>query len=347
MQPRREPLLWLQCLAIGAIPLELLLIRVLLAGADPGPVPLLERLLLWGVAVLAPAVALWRRPADWGSLLLLRSPVASRSQEQLHYSAMQEELGIKVGLAVVTVVLLPLIWWLDESAGLLQEFSPLQDQSRLVSLLLSAPGLALVVWQAQQLLQALLLLSRGTVAESPEASWDCQRIKTERSSFGLQLLQLQPLVWPEAMPKTDIGSTPEPAPTAAGTTDTVKDGITSEKNRSGLSSEETDTSEQAESAATEVELIDTRSSEAEPETEESPKNEPEPATSDSVLLDAAVAIEPEQGGEEQEGASLDAEVVEGDTVASGEAEQHREQSEAGGGEEGEPDEAPQSTPGGL
>ena len=336
MQPRREPLLWLQCLAIGAIPLELLLIRVLLAGADPGPVPLLERLLLWGVAVLAPAVALWRRPADWGSLLLLRSPVASRSQEQLHYSAMQGGLGIKVGLAVVTVVLLPLLWWLDESAGLLQEFSPLQDQSRLVSLLLSAPGLALVVWQAQQLLQALLLLSRGTVEETPEASWDCQRINSERSSFGLQLLQLQPLMWTEAMPKTDIGSTPEPAPTAAGTTDTVKDGITAEQD----SSEEAFTSDQVETAATEVELIDTSSSEVEPETEESPKSEPEPATSDSTLLDAAVAIEPEQGGEEHEGSSLDAEVVEGDTVASGEAEQHREQSEAGGGEEGDPDEAP-------
>ena len=335
MQPRREPLLWLQCLAIGAIPLELLLIRVLLAGADPGPVPLLERLLLWGVAVLAPAVALWRRPADWGSLLLLRSPVASRSQEQLHYSAMQGGLGIKVGLAVVTVVLLPLLWWLDESAGLLHEFSPLQDQSRLVSLLLSAPGLALVVWQAQQLLQALLLLSRGTVEETPEASWDCQRINSERSSFGLQLLQLQPLMWPEAMPKTDIGSTPEPAPTAAGTTDTVKDGITAEQD----SSEEAFTSDQVETAATEVELIDTSSSEVEPETE-SPKSEPEPATSDSALLDAAVAIEPEQGGEEHEGSSLDAEVVEGDTVASGEAEQHREQSEAGGGEEGEPDETP-------
>ena len=335
MQPRREPLLWLQCLAIGAIPLELLLIRVLLAGADPGPVPLLERLLLWGVAVLAPAVALWRRPADWGSLLLLRSPVASRSQEQLHYSAMQGGLGIKVGLAVVTVVLLPLLWWLDESAGLLQEFSPLHDQSRLVSLLLSAPGLALVVWQAQQLLQALLLLSRGTVDETPEASWDCQRINSERSSFGLQLLQLQPLMWTEAMPKTDIGSTPEPAPTAAGTTDTVKDGITAEQD----SSEEAFTSDQVETAATEVELIDTSSSEVEPETG-SPKSEPEPATSDSALLDAAVAIEPEQGGEEHEGSSLDAEVVEGDTVASGEAEQHREQSEAGGGEESEPDETP-------
>ena len=335
MQPRREPLLWLQCLAIGAIPLELLLIRVLLAGADPGPVPLLERLLLWGVAVLAPAVALWRRPADWGSLLLLRSPIASRSKEQLHYSGMQGGLGIKVGLAVVTVVLLPLLWWLDESAGLLQEFSPLQDQSRLVSLLLSAPGLALVVWQAQQLLQALLLLSRGTVEETPEASWDCQRINSERSSFGLQLLQLQPLMWTEAMPKTDIGSTPEPAPTAAGTTDTVKDGITAEQD----SSEEAFTSDQVETAATEVELIDTSSSEDEPETE-SPKSEPEPATSDSALLDAAVAIEPEQGGEEHEGSSLDAEVVEGDTVASGEAEQHREQSEAGGGEESEPDETP-------
>ena len=294
---------------------------------------------LWGVAVLAPAVALWRRPADWGSLLLLRSPVACRSQEQLHYSAMQGGLGIKVGLAVVTVVLLPLLWWLDESAGLLQEFSPLQDQSRLVSLLLSAPGLALVVWQAQQLLQALLLLSRGTVEETPEASWDCQRINSERSSFGLQLLQLQPLMWTEAMPKTDIGSTPEPAPTAAGTTDTVKDGITAEKDSSDLSSEEAFTSDQVETAATEVELIDTSSSEAEPETE-SPKSEPEPATSDSALLDAAVAIEPEQGGEEHEGSSLDAEVVEGDTVASGEADQHREHSEAGGGEESEPDETP-------
>ena len=248
---------------------------------------------------------------------------------------MQGGLGIKVGLAVVTVVLLPLLWWLDESAGLLQEFSPLQDQSRLVSLLLSAPGLALVVWQAQQLLQALLLLSRGTVEETPEASWDCQRINSERSSFGLQLLQLQPLMWTEAMPKTDIGSTPEPAPTAAVTTDTVKDGITARQD----SSEEAFTSDQVETAATEVELIDTSSSEDEPETE-SPKSEPEPATSDSALLDAAVAIEPEQGGEEHEGSSLDAEVVEGDTVASGEAEQHREQSEAGGGEESEPDETP-------
>ena len=87
MQPRSEPLLWLQCLALGAIPLELLLIRLVLAGADPGPVPGVERVLIWGVGVLAPAVALWRRPADWGSLLLVRQPLASRSSDQLRISA--------------------------------------------------------------------------------------------------------------------------------------------------------------------------------------------------------------------------------------------------------------------
>ena len=80
MRSRREPLLWLQCLALGVIPLELLLIRLLLAGADPGPVPSVERLLTWGVAVLAPAVALWRQPADWGSLLLVRVPTRTRTR---------------------------------------------------------------------------------------------------------------------------------------------------------------------------------------------------------------------------------------------------------------------------
>ena len=88
MQPRSEPLLWLQCLALGAIPLELLLIRLVLAGADPGPVPGVERFLIWGVGVLAPAVALWRRPADWGSLLFVRQPLASRNSDQLRISCL-------------------------------------------------------------------------------------------------------------------------------------------------------------------------------------------------------------------------------------------------------------------
>ena len=288
MQPRREPLLWLQCLAIGAIPLELLLIRVLLAGADPGPVPVLERLLVWAVGALAPAVALWRRPADWASLLLLRLPTGSRSKEQLQLSSHQGGFASKVSLILLTVALFPLFAWLDESAGLVREFSPLQESSRLVSLLLSMPVLALVVWQIQQLVQAIPLLSAGALETAGSESWNAQRLSEERSSFGLQLLQLEPLAWPE------VSAPPKPAP--------------------------------------------------EPE----PEPDPEPETDASgAVVSTAVAIEPEQQGEEQESPSLDAEVVEGDAVAGGEAEEHGEQPQSSGGEEGEPDQTTESTPGGL
>jgi len=288
VQPRREPLLWLQCLAIGAIPLELLLIRVLLAGADPGPVPVLERLLVWAVGALAPAAALWRRPADWASLLLLRLPTGSRSKEQLQLSSHQGGFAGKVSLILLTLALFPLFAWLDESAGLVREFSPLQESSRLVSLLLSMPVLALVVWQIQQLVQAIPLLSAGELETAGSDSWNAQRLGEERSSFGLQLLQLAPLEWPE------VSAPPKPAP--------------------------------------------------EPESEPDP--EPETDASGAVVS-TAVAIEPEQQGEEQESPSLDAEVVEGDAVAGGEAEEHGEQPESSGGEEGEPDQTTESTPGGL
>ena len=101
-----EPLLWLQCLALGAIPLELLLIRLVLAGADPGPVPGVKRFLIWGVGVLAPAVALWRRPADWGSLLLVRQPLASRNSDQLRISASHSGLSSRVAVVITAVILL-------------------------------------------------------------------------------------------------------------------------------------------------------------------------------------------------------------------------------------------------
>ena len=203
MQSRREPLLWLQCLAIGVIPLELLLIRLLLAGADPGPVPIVERLLIWGVGVVAPAITLWKRPADWGSLLLLRLPLASRSSDQLKLSASEGQWGSRSALVGCTVLLLPLLWWLDESAGLIHEFSPLQDSSRLVSLLLTAPLLALLVWQIQQLVQAVLLLVQAPQNDSAAEPWSLDQLRQERTSFGLQVLQFAPLTWPEP---------PEPTP---------------------------------------------------------------------------------------------------------------------------------------
>jgi hypothetical protein len=64
MSSRSEPLLWLQLVAIGAIPLELQLLRLILASSDLGPVPPIERLLCWGIAVIAPAVLFWKKPVD-------------------------------------------------------------------------------------------------------------------------------------------------------------------------------------------------------------------------------------------------------------------------------------------
>ncbi|AII48659.1 hypothetical protein KR52_05825 [Synechococcus sp. KORDI-52] len=198
MQPRSEPLLWLQCLALGAIPLELLLIRLVLAGADPGPAPSVERFLIWGVGVLAPAFALWRRPADWGSLLLMRQPLASRSSDQLRISASHGGLGGRVAVVVAAIILLPVLWGLDDSAVLASEFSPVAGQSRLVTLLLTIPLLALIVWQVQQVVQATtqLLGSAATVA-STDSALRADAVASQRTSLGLQLLNLPVLEWPE------------------------------------------------------------------------------------------------------------------------------------------------------
>lgn len=198
MQPRSEPLLWLQCLALGAIPLELLLIRLVLAGADPGPVPGVERFLIWGVGVLAPAVALWRRPADWGSLLFVRQPLASRNSDQIRISASQGGLSSRAAVVIAAVILLPVLWWMDDSAVLASEFSPVSGQSRLVTLLLVSPLLALMVWQVQQLIQAaaLLLGSPATVAPA-DSAFRADAVATQRTSLGLQLLNLPGLEWPE------------------------------------------------------------------------------------------------------------------------------------------------------
>ena len=215
MKPRLEPLLWLQCLALGAIPLELLLIRLVLAGADPGPIPPVERLLVWAIGVLAPAAALWKRPADWGSLLLVRVPLKERDQEQQALSAKLGGLISRSSVAVAAIGSLPLLWWLDDSAVLASEFSPVLGQSRLVTLLISIPLLALMVWQVQQLSQALgwLLPSQNQPdqAASPQTSAATDQ---QHTSFGLQILRLNRLTWPELAPKPPPRPTPtsEPVP---------------------------------------------------------------------------------------------------------------------------------------
>ena len=276
MKPRREPLLWLQCLALGAIPLELLLVRQFLAGADPGPFPGIERLLVWGIGILAPAIALWQRPADWGSLLFARIPIAVRNSEQNRLSAGQGGLISRLPLVVVTVVLIPVLWWLDDTAVLASEFSPLHDRSRLTTLLLSVPVLAVMVWQVQQLGQSLSwLLLPGPGDDSQDGTFNADQLKERISSFGLPLIQLSALDWPE--PET-------------------------------VASEEI--SEQGE------------------------------------LSVPTTPVEPEKTGKNQQGSTLDGEVLDANDLPSGDAEAHGEQTESRGSEQSEPNETAEASPGG-
>ena len=195
MSPRREPLLWLQLLAIGAIPLELLLLRLVLAGSDLGPVPALERLLCWGMAALAPGLLLWRQPADWGSLLLVRLPLEGRTPEQRQLSSLQDRAVVRIGSAVGVLALLPLFWWLDRDALLVESLSPLHGSARLTCLLVALPLLALLVWHWHQLIQSVWFLSRSAASVDSITPLNTAALMSSRISPGLSLLRLSALEW--------------------------------------------------------------------------------------------------------------------------------------------------------
>jgi hypothetical protein len=177
-----------------------------------------ERLLVWAIGVLAPAAALWKRPADWGSLLLVRVPLRERDQEQHALSAKQGGLISRTSVAVAALGSLPLLWWLDDSAVLASEFSPVLGQSRLVTLLISIPVLALMVWQVQQLSQALgwLLPIRAEPDQAPtadnSAGQNSAATDQQHTSFGLQILRLNRLAWPEPAAKQTQEPPQKPTP---------------------------------------------------------------------------------------------------------------------------------------
>ena len=422
MKPRHEPLLWLQCLALGAIPLELLLIRLVLAGADPGPVPPVERLLVWAIAVLAPAAALWKRPADWGSLLLVRVPLKERDPEQQALSANQGNLLSRASVAVAAVGLLPLLWWLDDSAVLASEFSPVLGQSRLVTLLLSIPVLALIVWQVQQLSQALgWLLPSQDQPGQPASAQASAATDLQHTSFGLQILHLNRLTWPEQAPKPTPRPTPrsepvsaEPVPTeidrsvadaddqdeaipidSANKTEESSESSVIESNsleNEGHESEDPDNNgldasavdiedhdkvdeerdiDGAKEDASEDTIIEAKSEQLkndEPANDEPPNLEADTSSGNrEVTIDASSglqtetpveelqdessigvsgSIDVEENGEERESSGLDPEVAERNRISGGNTEEHGEQTESGGSEQGTPDEPPQATPGG-
>ena len=183
-------MLWLQLVSLGVLPLEALLLLLLLGGQDPGPWPGLERLLCWMLGALAPALLLWQRPADIWSLLLLQTPLRGRRPLQQRLSRLQEGVGLRLGLILGTLLLLPLLWWIDNHAGLAHSYSPLSTSPRLVALLLSAAVLAVMLWQWQQLLQAVWLLSRQIDTLTTVPAMTNEAMAQQRLSLGLPLLLL-------------------------------------------------------------------------------------------------------------------------------------------------------------
>lgn len=392
MSSRREPLLWLQCLALGAIPLELLVLRLVLAGSDLGPLPALERLLTWGIGALAPAFLLWRRSPDWGSLLLLRLPLADRTKRQRQLSAAQTTLPLKLLGSAGVVPLLLLLWWIDASALLVADLSPLQHGSRLGSLLIAAPLLALLLWQWHQLIQASWLLTRDNDALDRLTPLSEAELQQTTLSLGLSLLRLPDLDWgPEvaadSQPKapttppaasSDERSAVESTPTTTTATTTIDataadasggttdDRQTPEIPSAGQQESDDNVEETAgqDQALKDSEAEDQHQPEDVSEKLDTPttisedlsatRSTPAPDSNDTPAAGAVAsdpglavlgAIEPEQPSEGHDGPDLDSEVGEHDTVASADAKTHHEQAEATGGEESDPEQPAQPSPG--
>jgi outer membrane biosynthesis protein TonB len=207
---RREPLLWLQLLGLAALPLEILLLFLLFAGADPGPFPGFERLLTWAIVALGSAVLFWRLPPDLWSVLILQVPLRGRRPEQFRLSALQTALPLKVVIALGAALLLPLTWWTDSHAGMAWAWSPLSSSPRLVVLLLCIPVLALIQWQWAQVMQSLWMLTRSSSLVDQTLPLTQIQAAEQRLNAGLPLLLLAPLAFAE--PAAPVAPEPKATP---------------------------------------------------------------------------------------------------------------------------------------
>lgn len=207
---RREPLLWLQLLGLAALPLEILLLFLLFAGADPGPFPGFERLLTWAIGALGSAVLFWRLPPDLWSVLILQVPLRGRRPEQFRLSALQTALPLKVVIALGAALLLPLTWWTDSHAGMAWAWSPLSSSPRLVVLLLCIPVLALIQWQWAQVMHSLWMLTRSSSLVDQTLPLTQIQAAEQRLNAGLPLLLLAPLAFAE--PAAPVAPEPKATP---------------------------------------------------------------------------------------------------------------------------------------
>lgn len=207
----REPLLWVQLLGLAAWPLEALGLLVLLAGGDPGPFPLVERLFCWGLGAFLPAFLFWRLPPDPWSLVLVQVPLRGRREWQRRLSALPSSLGLRLGAAAGTLPLLALVWWADRQGGIAWSLSPLATTPRLVVLLICSPLVALMLWQWHQLVQAIWLLSRPPSLVDTTVPLGLDQAQGQHLNLGLPLLLLPLLTSPPARANQPVEPVPAPA----------------------------------------------------------------------------------------------------------------------------------------
>lgn len=216
MNPRTESLLWIQLLGLAVLPLEALLILVVLAGSTPGPAPLVEELLCWSLGALAPALVLWRTPADVWSLLLAQIPARGRRDGQLRLSRLQVTLPLKLlGPVLGAGAWLLLVMRLDQRAAIAAPLWQLNHLPRLVALLLAALLMSLMLWQWQQVVQALWLLSRSEAHMGSTAPLGPEELGQTRLSLGLPLLLPAPLSFGSISASRPSSSTRSDAPKQA------------------------------------------------------------------------------------------------------------------------------------
>ncbi len=304
---RREPLLWLQLLGLAALPLEALLLLLVLAGADPGPLPGFERLLAWALGALAPAVLFWRLPPDLWSLLLLQVPLRGRRPEQMRLSALQTALPLKVFAAAGAALLLPLVWQMDAKAGLAWAWSPLSASPRLVVLLVSLPLLALMQWHWHQVVQALWLFTRPEALVEETLPLTQAQAAESRLNLGIPLLLLPPLAIETPAPRAEQAPDAEAEPASFPSSEESDSPAIPEASAETETTESAVSPETAEAASAEateapVEVVPDQASCDEPLIDPVP---PAEADSTDLIVDTGVAVSPEQPPEKHESANLD------------------------------------------
>ena len=189
---------------------------------------------------------------------------------------------------------MPLLWWSDRAAGLAWAWSPLSSSPRLMVLLVAAALLALMLWQWQQLVQALWMLTRSAAQVQQTLPLTQSQAAEQRLNLGLPLLLLPPLdiTEPAEPTKPATDSRPASAPTPA--PETVPDSVQTGQNPG-------------------------HSGDTEPQSAPEAPPDPAPATDPEAAaasisaagvggIDAGAAIAPQQGAEQAEGDDLNQQV---------------------------------------